>query len=110
MTISEQLTLAAVVYFGQAFVSKKLIVQSLVIRGTPSPRCFCFFPHNIFSNRNHLKKQQTDFLMYIMYKGLVTAHYIKRSLEQRPLAYVTCIFNDQHDPLQFQFCNKAGSR
>ena len=64
-------------------------------------------PHNIFSKRNHLKKQQTDFLMY---KRLATTQDIKSSLEQKPLAYVTCIFNDQHDLLKFQICNKAGSR
>ena len=32
MTISEQLTLTTIVYFGQAFVSKKIIVQTLVVR------------------------------------------------------------------------------
>ena len=68
---------------------------------------FDFFLHNIFSKRNHLHKQQTDSLMYIR---LVTPHNIKKSLEQRPLAYVTYIFNDQHDTLKFQFCKKAGSR
>ena len=32
MTISEQLTLTTIVYCGQAFVSKKIIVQTLVVR------------------------------------------------------------------------------
>ena len=32
MTISERLTLIAIVYCGQAFVSKKVIVQTLVVR------------------------------------------------------------------------------
>ena len=43
MTIWEQLILAAIVYFGQAFVSKKLTIQVLVVRGTPSPVFFGFF-------------------------------------------------------------------
>ena len=45
-----------------------------------------------------------------MYKRLATTQDIKNSLEQKPLAYVTCIFIDQHDLLKFQICNKAGSR
>ena len=74
MTISEQMALAAIFDFGQVFVSMKLREQALVFRGTPY--CFWFSSlDNISSEKNHVKKQQTDSLMN---KSLMIPHSIQK--------------------------------
>ena len=72
MPISEHLTLAAIFYFGQVFYS----VNACSTWGSFSWWLLISFLQNIFTKRNHLKKQHTDSLMY---RKLVAPYSIKKA-------------------------------